>query len=69
MTTTRTATRPPVAPAEPTLVMRQTRILPCETCKADMPHSLTKSGGHYVCSCGTQIEYHINDSPAMWAIR
>jgi hypothetical protein len=68
--TARAATLPrPVLPVAPAFTPPAVRIINCDTCHADMPHALNKSGTAYVCSCGTELEYHINDSPATWAIR
>lgn len=69
MTPSHIKTLPRPLPALPIPAPANVRILWCDTCRAYMPHSITKSRTAYVCSCGTELEFHINDSPATWAIR
>lgn len=59
---------PMIEPAEP-LVVQHNRLLMCDTCGTFTAHALNKSQTHYVCSCGTMIEHHINAGPKLWAIR
>jgi hypothetical protein len=58
----------PVLPI-PVYVPPSTRIVNCDTCHCDMPHALNKSQTAYVCGCGTELEYHVNNAPATLAIR
>ena len=59
---------PLIEPAPP-MVLQHKRVLNCDVCGTWTAHSLTKSGTHYVCACGTMIEHLINAGPKLWAIR
>ncbi len=62
-----TIARPlPAVVADP-LPVQHTRVIACDRCGTWTPHSLNRSQTAYVCSCGEQIEYHINAGRHLWA--
>lgn len=54
----------PVAPP----AVQLTRTLRCDTCGTWTPHALNYNHTHYVCGCGTQVIYIVNNGPHLWAI-
>ena len=56
----------PIFVADPAALPRM--LLVCDTCGTWTRHDLTQSQGAYVCNCGTQIIYIINNAPHLWAV-
>lgn len=56
----------PVVVAPPAVLL--SRSLFCMTCGDWTPHALKWQQDAYVCGCGTQIIYHVNNRPHLWAI-
>ncbi len=51
------------------LVSQPNRPLFCDVCGTWTAHALNESGTAYVCGCGSQIMYLINNAPEQKAIR
>lgn len=52
-----------IAPA-----VQQSRFLFCEVEQTWTRHELTASQTHYVCGCGSQVIYIVNNAPHLWAV-
>lgn len=51
------------------IVYQPDRMLVCDTCQQWTRHTLNASRTAYVCGCGTQIVYIINNAPPCEGIR
>lgn len=50
------------------MIFQPIRTLHCDTCEKRTPHALNYNHTHYVCGCGTQVIYIVNNGPHLWAI-